>query len=730
MSDYNKNQLDRIEPAYMASLGLQQAPFTSAHEDKFLYLDAERDQCDNMLHHLTQYSNLLLIVTGDRGMGKTSLLQHFKQTSSEDWSLCEVQANAMMDAHQLLASIAQGFGLQVSTQPAHVLQETLYQYLATIQRNGQIPILLVDDAHELPKDSLETLFTLADTETGEDNLLRIILFCEPQIDIMLESPAIQPLRERITHTIDIPAFSEEQTAEYIKHRMAVSGFTGTSPFQPKDIKKIYKVSQGIPARINELAHLHLNGEEYTSPETGNLPDEYTQLSFSKKRLAIGIVVISAVVTLLLFQDKINKLFEEPETNDIAVIDKKEVSLTPSSPAIISGNQKTIELSVNPATETAETTKAELPTPAVPLTSKSTDVIERSPQPVSTEKVPVTSSVEDSAKVEEPVTPQVSAHIRGTLPNPVIGSKEKQTILVNGEGFSKDTRITVGWSGRKKQLDATQVIYENSNQLRIQITVGTKADNWTLQANDPETGLSNLYNFKVAAAPIRGLQTISWINQQNPSHVTLQLLGTYNKSSLVNFATKHKLEKDTAFFITQRENRNWYTLVHGRFNSKLEAEEAVRQLPTEVQKTRPWIRHFADIQSSKTSVKTPKHNSGDIIEISKPVTTTAKTLAAPSLDLTANAAWLWSQNPGHYTLQLLGSHRVEALRAFTQKHQLTKQTTYYRTRRDNKEWFVLLYGSYPEREQAKKAINQLPAALRESKPWIRRFSDVHGELSSQ
>ena len=266
MSGYNNEQLDRLEPAYLASLGLQQAPFTSVHEDKFLYLDAERDQRDNMLHHLIQYSNLLLIVTGECGMGKTSLLQHFVNTANEEWSLCKVQANTMMDAHQLLASIARNFGLQVSNQPASVLQETLYQYLVTIQRNGQIPILLVDDAHELPKDALETLFTLADTETSEDNLLRIILFCEPQIEIMLESPAIQPLRERITHTIDIPAFNEEQTAEYIKHRLAVCGFTGASPFQPKDIKKIFKVSRGIPAHINELAHLHLNGEKYITSE--------------------------------------------------------------------------------------------------------------------------------------------------------------------------------------------------------------------------------------------------------------------------------------------------------------------------------------------------------------------------------------------------------------------------------------------------------------------------------
>ena len=467
MSGYTN---DHLGADYMPGLGLHQAPFTSTHEDKFLYLDAERQQCNDMLQHSIQHSNLLLVVTGEHGMGKTSLLQHFLKTAHGDWSLSVVQANTMMDAHQLLASIAQGFGLQVSSQPASVLQETLYQYLTTIQRNGRAPVLLIDDAHELPKDSLEALFTLADTETGEDNLLRIIMFCEPQIEIMLESPAIQPLSERITHTIHLPAFNEEQTAEYIKHRLAVCGFTGASPFQPKDINKIFKISQGIPARINELAHLHLLGEEYAIPEPEHLPEEYTQLFYSKKQLAIGIVVITVVMVLLLFQSSSN-LNKETVTMELPVTTKIEKTIPPSIPDTPTSIKPTIELN----------------------------------------------------EISKPDIPPVKTHIRSILPNPVIGSSEKQLILINGEGFSKNTQITVSWSGNKKELDPDQVIYENNNQLSIKITPGNNADKWTLQASDPEHGSSNIFQFKVTDAPAIGLQTISWINRQNPQHFTLHRL---------------------------------------------------------------------------------------------------------------------------------------------------------------------------------------------------------------
>ena len=136
----------------------------------------------------------------------------------------------------------------------------------TIHHNDQVPILIIDDAHELPGDALMTIFHLADTYVNNENMLRIILFCEPQIEKILNSKEVRSLRDRVTHTMDITALNETTTAEYIKHRLAVSGFTGASPFTPKMIKKIYKTSRGLPGKINEFAQQMLEHGEIIEPE--------------------------------------------------------------------------------------------------------------------------------------------------------------------------------------------------------------------------------------------------------------------------------------------------------------------------------------------------------------------------------------------------------------------------------------------------------------------------------
>jgi septal ring-binding cell division protein DamX len=102
--------------------------------------------------------------------------------------------------------------------------------------------------------------------------------------------------------------------------------------------------------------------------------------------------------------------------------------------------------------------------------------------------------------------------------------------------------------------------------------------------------------------------------------------------------------------------------------------------------------------------------------------------APELgNIEAHEAWLWSQDPSKYTLQLLGTQNVDKLKQFIKQHQLRGKVVYYHTRRDNQDWYALVYGVYPKNTDARTAVNELPPRLKKLAPWVRNFSAIHAEM---
>ena len=240
--NYDTSNIDDITPPYLASYGLTEPPFSSEQDDRFLYINSSLNERFELLKHYTQYGNLLLLITGERGIGKSSIKQRFISTAQEEWNICEIQSHAMMDASLLLRQVATGFNISEPPLEPAVLFEVLREQLEYMHQNAMVPILIIDDAHELPQDALQTLLYLAEHHSDQQSALRIILFCEPEIETMLQDPAIHSLKDRVTHNMELSSLDEGQTAEYLRHRLAVAGLDGTSAFTPKLVNKIFKAS--------------------------------------------------------------------------------------------------------------------------------------------------------------------------------------------------------------------------------------------------------------------------------------------------------------------------------------------------------------------------------------------------------------------------------------------------------------------------------------------------------
>lgn len=711
---HNIDQLNDVKPSYLAAYGLTTAPFSQQQDDRFLYLNAALTERLELLKHYTQYGNLLLIVTGERGSGKSSLKQRFIKTAQEEWQICEIQSHTMMHAGLLLKQVAHGFNI---TEPPHepaALFEVLSAQLQHMHQASYVPILIIDDAHELPLDALQSLLYLAEHHSDQETALRIILFCEPEIEIMLDDPAIHSLRERVTHSMEIPSLDESETAEYLRHRLAVAGLDGTSPFTPKLVHKIYKASEGIPSQINEYAHQNLlNDSEPVTPEELDLDDDLINetSSLNLRNTIFGGIALSLVVAGLLYQDDINRLFEEPEiiaTKPIPAkdinIEKQPVSNTVEEAPIEKIKEKTIEFDLS--------------------------------------KNQIKSPVEITEKPEKD-TPTIS--LTAINPNPVPASKQRQIISISGTGFDKQQKVKVSWTSKEKILADTQVTFTSDTFINLILNVGTQTDTWKVTVIDPKLNIeSNTISFKVVSNNKKPVQTAkqdkketklptsnlkverhnglfgqNWIKQQNKAHFTLQLLGTHQKSALPTYLKKFALKNDAAMFKTKRGGKDWFTLIYGQYPTKQAAQTAAKQLPTGVNK--PWIRSFASILPSLS-----KNISTTSQQPSKPTPPVA--IISTPLASDNQEGWLWSQDPRHYTLQLTAGTDKRAIEALIKRHNLKGKAIYFHRLRDGKDWYILLYGSYPGYAKAQQALKQLPLAVQKAKPWARTFSAIHAELN--
>ena len=715
---YDPDQLNRTEPSYLSAYGLTEAPFSEQHDDRFLYLNSSLNERLELLKHYTQYGNLLLLITGERGSGKSSLKQRFINTAPEEWQICEIQSHTMMDASLLLRQVANGFNITEPPLDPSALFEVLSEQLEYMHQASYVPILIIDDAHELPQDALQALLYLAEHHSDQHTALRIILFCEPEIETMLEDPAIHSLKDRVTHSMEIPSLDEMQTAEYLRHRLAVAGFDGTSPFTPKLVNKIFKASEGIPSRINDYAHQNLldDTEPFIS-EDRELDDEliHEVTPFNLRNIIIASFALIIVVTALIFQDSINSLFEEP-TYEVVTEIKDEI--TPNTFEI----KRDIENIADAQPDKEKTITFNL--------NKDTQQ----------NTVPEEEKLKANQTTDEKSSPLILSSIN---PSPVPASKQRQIISISGEGFHKRQKVKVSWTGKEKILSDTQVNVTSDNHMNLILNTGTQPDTWTITVIDTLLKIeSNTISFDVIAAEkevkttnnkisekkniepktvvtelkaIRnnGLYGKNWIKQQNKNYFTLQLLGTHNKNTLPTYLKKFNLKNDAAVFKTVRDNKDWFTLVYGQYSTKSAAQNAAKQLPKGV--TKPWIRSFASITSSLSTTSKIKTS-----PITSPVVTT---------NISDNQeGWLWSQDPSHYTLQLTAGTDKKAIQAFIKRHKLEGKAVFFHRLRDGKNWYILIHGSYPGYSQAKQAISQLPAAVQKAKPWTRTFGAIHSELN--
>ncbi|WP_058542658.1 AAA family ATPase [Pseudomonas fluorescens] len=269
------------DEAFLGHFQLSHDPF-APRVPGFKFFPAQRKPVLGQLHHLARYSQLLLVVTGPQGSGKTLLRQALvASTNKQSVQSVVVSARGAGDAGGVLRQVAQA--LNVAQAEIGAILDQIVQLALT----GQEVYLLVDDAEQLDESALEALLALA--AGAPEGRPHVFLFGESSLIADLDQLNLD--QERF-HVIELAPYTEEETREYLAQRLEGAG-RGIELFTADQISEIHESSDGWPGNINQVARDALIEVMIASRSAVKRPSMGFNMP-KKHVLAISAVVVVAV----------------------------------------------------------------------------------------------------------------------------------------------------------------------------------------------------------------------------------------------------------------------------------------------------------------------------------------------------------------------------------------------------------------------------------------------------
>ncbi len=238
---------------YLEHYGLAEPPFRITPHTDFFFAGAKRGATLEALLYAITHDEGIVKISGEVGSGKTMLCRVLMERLPASVVIIYL-ANPSLSREDILYALADELGIEVpGNSRAATVMRALQEKLVTLYAEGKQVVVLIDEAHAMPMETLEEIRLLSNLESNRHKLLQLVLFGQPELNETLARPDMRQLRERITHNFNLEPLLQEDIAQYLDFRMRAAGYHGPSIFAPEAVKRIAKASQGLTRRVNILA---------------------------------------------------------------------------------------------------------------------------------------------------------------------------------------------------------------------------------------------------------------------------------------------------------------------------------------------------------------------------------------------------------------------------------------------------------------------------------------------
>lgn len=604
---------------YWQFYGLKQPPFSPLADVSANYLPPRWEQLFDALHHLCRTSNSLLVMTGIKQSGKSTFARLFINQLDDTIIPCVINGSKEIGAIQFQSALMQAFPL--SDLQGDTLEEQLYFHLANLQHRSQLCLLVIDNAHTLPQETLKLLFYLIHQQSDAQMRLHILLLGLPELKNQVSNVNEQSGAQEMVHYFELGLLSLEETRCYLQHCLKVADLPAGMPLNDAAIANIYHSSQG---RLHEI---NLNAEKtlIARIKTDHLSALLDFGERNKTRI-IGCLILLVIMTSL------SLLGSSMKHNPIVAHLKNEFFKPGIAHTTTKENFTRPKLAQTKLQPVKENKKFESKLAIVPNVNTTLPPFQLlNPQNLSnyenqmltfSEVSPIRLTLQLNTSLRSNMTPihsnkfyysSLEQHYKKFLDSR--WSVIKKTSLTHNqyspvtEKFFNLTTLLPdfvwGTTFGGVQIAAQPLIFDSSWKLIRSTKQDSSVSTLRPQQQPKEIQPTKSAVIKVSTnkigAQLRSKPTLSASNQKSATasseQFTLQLIGLSNKKALDIFVEKNKLGQSARYYEGRLRGKEWHVLLYGKYASREEANAALQQLPQALRNEKPWVRTMSSVQAS-------------------------------------------------------------------------------------------------------------------------------------
>ena len=237
--------------SYIQFFALKDNPFRITPDVDFFFMSSVHQEALGSLEFLLESEEGFAVIIGEPGTGKTITIRKFISQLPDNVEYAYILF-PNLSPEEMFRAILEDFGIDIDdTATKNKLFSALREFLIKKKKEGKKIFIIIDEAQNLPVETLEELRILSNLETDKEKLLQIILLGQPELEKKLNSESLRQLKQRITVISRLTNLTKDEMIDYINYRLAKAG-NSTIRITNSAYKEIFKYTHGNLRQINQI----------------------------------------------------------------------------------------------------------------------------------------------------------------------------------------------------------------------------------------------------------------------------------------------------------------------------------------------------------------------------------------------------------------------------------------------------------------------------------------------